>query len=109
MKRIIAALLIAIAAPVMGQQAGVAGKSPGTAESATGNFVQGEVRKVDKSAGKITIKHGPIDNLGMPAMTMVFRARDPSALDKLKTGDRIGFKAEKIDGSITITEFKPVP
>ena len=78
------------------------------AESKTGAYSEGEVRKVDKEAGKITLKHGPIANLDMPAMSMVFRAKDPAMLDKVKTGDKIRFKADKIQGAITLTEIEPV-
>lgn len=111
MKRIVpamAALVIGVAAPAMAQQAGRAGHGAAMAESkAADNFVAGEVKKVDKESGKVTIKHGPIPSLEMPAMTMVFRAKDPSALDKLKVGDTLKFKAEKIDGNFTITDLKP--
>ena len=67
----------------------------------------GEVRKVDKSSGKVTIKHGPLANLGMPAMTMVFRVKDPAMLDQLKEGDRINFVAEKVNGAITVIQAEP--
>lgn len=69
---------------------------------------EGEVRKIDKAAGKLTIKHGPLDNLGMPAMTMVFRVKDAATLDQLKPGDRIRFLAEKADGVITVTKLEVV-
>ena len=75
--------------------------------AAPGDFAEGEVRKVDKQAGKITLKHGPLANLDMPAMTMVFRAKDAALLDQVKTGDVIRFKAEKIDGNYTVTEYQP--
>lgn len=68
---------------------------------------EGEVRKVDKSAGKVTIKHGPLQNLDMPAMTMVFRVKDLVMLDQLKEGDKIKFTADKIDGAITVTAIQP--
>ena len=104
----IAALFVAAAAPAMAEQTGHAGHAAVVAEvKAAENFVEGEVRKVDKDAGKVTLKHGPIPTLEMPAMTMVFRAKDPSTLDSLKVGDTLKFKAEKIDGSLTIVEFKP--
>jgi Cu(I)/Ag(I) efflux system protein CusF len=64
----------------------------------------GEIRKVDRDAGKVTIKHGPLQNLDMPAMTMVFRVKDPAMLDQLKEGDKIKFTAEKIDGALTVIE-----
>ncbi|MEW6444734.1 MAG: copper-binding protein [Pseudomonadota bacterium] len=73
------------------------------------DMADGEVRKVDKSAGKITIKHGPLPNIGMGAMTMVFRPQDPALLDQLKAGDRIRFRAESINGALTITEVKQAP
>ena len=66
----------------------------------------GEVRKVDKSAGKVTIKHGPLQNLDMPAMTMVFRVKDPATLDQLKEGDKIRFNAVKIDGALAVTDIQ---
>ena len=104
----VAALMIGVAAPVMAQQAGHSEHHSSAAENQVpATFVAGEVRKVDKEAGKITLKHGPIPNLEMPAMTMVFRTKDPSALDKIKVGDSLQFKAEKIDGNLTITDLKP--
>ena len=67
----------------------------------------GEVKKVDKSSGKVTIKHGPLDNLGMPAMTMVFRVKDPAMLDQMKEGDKINFVAEKVNGALTVIQAEP--
>lgn len=72
---------------------------------ADGNLVKAEVVKVDKSAGKVTLKHGPIKNLDMDSMTMVFRVADPSMLDKVKAGDRIEFEADRINGAITVTKI----
>jgi Cu/Ag efflux protein CusF len=66
----------------------------------------GEVRKVDKSAGKVTIKHGPLANLYMPAMTMVFRVKDSTMLDRVNPGDKVKFVAEKIDGAYTVTHIE---
>ena len=67
----------------------------------------GEVRKIDKGAGKITLKHGEIKNLDMPPMTMVFQVRDPALLDKAKPGDKVRFTAEQKDGAIIITTIEP--
>lgn len=58
-------------------------------------LADGEVRKVDKAAGKITLKHGEIKNLDMPPMTMVFGVKDKALLDKLKKGDKVRFAADK--------------
>lgn len=69
---------------------------------------QGEVRKVDRDAKKITIKHGPIKNLDMPAMTMVFQVRDASLLDALTAGDTIRFTAEQVQGAYVVTGARKV-
>jgi Cu(I)/Ag(I) efflux system periplasmic protein CusF len=63
----------------------------------------GEVRKVDKEQGKVTLRHGPLANLEMPAMTMVFKAAEPKLLDGLKEGDKVKFTAEKVNGAFTLT------
>lgn len=69
----------------------------------------GEVRKVDRDAKKLTIKHGPIQNLDMPAMTMVYRVEDPAMLDQVKAGDEVRFQAEKIGQALTVTRIDPAP
>ncbi len=69
--------------------------------------VDGEVRKIDKAQGKITLKHGEIKNLDMPAMTMVFRVKSPKMLDNMAEGMKVKFAAEKIDGNFTVTELVP--
>lgn len=63
---------------------------------------EAEVRKVDKDAGKITLKHGEIKNLDMPPMSMVFQVKDKALLDKVKAGDKVSFTADKIDGKYTV-------
>ena len=68
-------------------------------------LVEGEVRKVDRDAKKITIKHGPMPSLDMPAHTMVFQVKDPEMLDRLKAGDKVKFAAEKIGGAFRITQI----
>jgi Cu(I)/Ag(I) efflux system periplasmic protein CusF len=71
-------------------------------------MTDGEVKKVDKDAGKLTIKHGPLTNLDMPGMTMVFRVKDPAMLDQVKEGDKIRFIADRVNGAITVVELKSV-
>jgi Cu(I)/Ag(I) efflux system protein CusF len=63
---------------------------------------QGEVRKVDKAAGKISLKHGEIKNLDMPPMSMVFEVKDPTLLNKVKSGDKVVFTADQINGAYTV-------
>nr|WP_034297282.1 copper-binding protein [Herbaspirillum sp. RV1423] len=71
--------------------------------------VSGEIRKVDVDAGKITIRHGEIPNLDMPAMTMVFRAASPDMLNQVKTGDQVLFTAKKNNGALTVTTIEVLP
>ncbi|MGQ0546726.1 MAG: copper-binding protein [Betaproteobacteria bacterium] len=85
-------LALALAAPAIAQQA---------------TLSDGEIRKVDKSAKKITIKHGPLANLDMPPMTMVFRVKDPAMLDQVKPGDKVKFQAEKVGSALTVTKIEP--
>ena len=66
-------------------------------------MTEGEVRKIDKEQGKITLKHGEIKNLDMPGMTMVFRVKEAALLDQVKEGDKIKFTADKIGGQFTVT------
>lgn len=67
---------------------------------------EGEIRKIDKGLGKITIKHGELKNLAMPPMTMIFRVKDPVMLDQVKVGDNISFVAEQIDGRFAVTRIE---
>lgn len=70
-------------------------------------LTEGTIRKVDKAAGKVTIRHGEIKNLGMPSMTMVFRVKNPAWLDQLKPEDRIRFVADKVNGAFTVMHYEP--
>ena len=103
MKKIISAtslsLLIAAAAALVPTV--VLAQSPSAA-----GMSDGEVRKVDKDARKITLRHGEIKNLNMPAMTMVFQVKDPSMLDKVKAGDKVKFKAVNASGTLTVTQIE---
>lgn len=75
-------------------------------EAASAALAEGEVRKVDKAAKKITLKHGPIPSIDMPAMTMVFPVKDPALLDKAKPGQKVKFQAEMVDGVATVTRLE---
>ncbi len=74
--------------------------------AAAQQLVDGEIRKVDKEARKLTIKHGPIPSLDMPPMTMAFRVKDPSVLKALKQGDKVRFAAERTDGQYMVTRIE---
>jgi Cu(I)/Ag(I) efflux system protein CusF len=73
-----------------------------------GQLVDGEVKKVEKETQKITVRHGELKNLGMPAMTIVFRVKDPAMLDQVKAGDKVKFVAEKVNGTITLVRLENV-
>jgi len=108
--KILFALILGLALPLGAIAADdQASTQQGGAKSmdSTAPMSTGEVKKVDKSSGKVTIKHGPLDNLGMPAMTMVFRVKDPAMLDQMKEGDKINFVAEKVNGAFTVMRAEP--
>jgi|CXWL01.1.fsa_nt_gi Cu/Ag efflux protein CusF len=71
------------------------------------DITDGLVRKVNKETGKVTIQHGEIQHLGMPAMTMAFPVKTPGLLDSVQTGDKIKFKVVKENGRLVITELRP--
>lgn len=79
----------------------------GTAKPAAADMTEAEVRKVDKENRKVTLKHGPIKNLDMPGMTMVFQVSDPALLDKVKAGDKVRFAASGEGGKYTVTDIQP--
>jgi Cu/Ag efflux protein CusF len=69
-------------------------------------YVKGEVVKVDAKQKKLTIKHEPLTNLDMPAMTMVFVVAEDGMIEKVKEGQAIEFTADRVNGRITVTEIK---
>ena len=83
-----------------------AASSAAMAQAPAAMLTEGEVRKVDKDAGKITLKHGPIKNLDMPPMTMVFQVKDRAFLDKVKAGDKVRFAAEEKAGAYVVTSIE---
>ena len=116
MKRLItAAFLAAIAVSPFAyadsnhgkKEHGAHGTSAQGASAQSGDMAEGEIRRVDKDAKKITIKHGPLEKLEMPAMTMVFQVSDPAMLDQVKPGDKVKFQAEKVGGAFTVTKIQP--
>lgn len=103
------AMLTAWGVQAQGQGTDHASHHPPAAESSaqSAEFVQGEVRRIDLETKKVTLRHGPIPNLQMPDMTMVFQVQDPAVLQSLKVGDKVRFKADKVDGAYTVTTVEP--
>ncbi len=111
MKKLIAAaagsLLLAGAGAFAGDEHDHATHGPRVVQAA-GEMSEGEVLKIDKENKRITLKHGELKNLGMPAMTMVFRVKDPALLDKVRTGAKVRFTADKTDsGAFVVTAIEP--
>ncbi len=80
---------------------------PTTVALAQAPMVDGQVTKIDESAGKITLRHGPIKKFDMDdGMTMVFRAQDPAMLKQVKVGDKIKFETDKVNGQFTVTKIQ---
>ena len=108
---IAAVLTFASAAAAVAQESGHGSHAAHAAHAShkagvLGEMVDGEIKKVDKDAGKITIRHGELKALNMPAMTMAFRAKDPAMLGQVKVGDKVKFMAEKVNGAITVVHLE---
>ena len=73
------------------------------------DMTDGEVRKIDLDASRITLKHGEIKSLDMPAMTMVFVVKDKAVLGQFKAGDKVRFKAVNEGGKLTVTDLVAAP
>jgi Cu(I)/Ag(I) efflux system periplasmic protein CusF len=78
---------------------------PGFAQ--TNDFVSGQVTKIDESANKITIKHGPLKKFDMDeGMTMVFHVQDPALLKAVKAGDKVRFVLGRVNGQFTVMKIQ---
>ena len=105
-----AAFSMLVAPPWAVSLLAVAQTAPAAASAAQGmsaDMTEGEIRKVSKDTGKVTIKHGAIKNLDMPPMTMVFTAKDPSMLDKIAVGDKVLFTVIDEGGKMVVTAMQP--
>jgi len=97
--------LVPIAASLAQTAEPSAGRTPAAAATSAPS-ADGEVRKIDREQGKLTLRHGRIENLDMPGMTMVFRVADPRMLEALKVGDKVRFSAENVNGALTVTSIE---
>jgi len=107
MKRKLASLIVglALAVPAWADMHRMDHDGMAARPAVAGPLSDGLVKKVDKAQGKLTLRHGPLVNLDMPPMTMVFRVTDPAWLDQLKPGDKIRFRADQVDGVLTVTRL----
>jgi Cu/Ag efflux protein CusF len=108
MKRqwILAAALAGALVPAAAPAADAPAKAEAKAKAPSAPLTAGEVKKVDREAKKLTIQHGPIENLKMPPMTMVFRVKDPAMLEGLEPGAKIRFRAEEAEGGYLVTRLQ---
>lgn len=104
--RFLATVSLALAAAFGGAAVAATDAAPAAASaSASAGLTAGEIKKIDATQGKVTIKHEAIRNLDMPAMTMVFRVASPDLLAKAQVGDKVQFRAESNAGAMVVTEM----
>ncbi len=116
MKKLIAATAAVLAIGALATPAFAAGdmsgmdmsgmkmSSDGSAES-NAALTDAEVKKVDAATGKVTLKHGALDNVGMPPMTMAFKAKDAAMLAQVHVGDKVKVRIENVNGTMTIVKL----
>jgi len=114
MHSLIAALLVStlLTGPALSQQkaddhSAHPSASPAAAASSA-DMADGEVRRINRDSGKLTLRHGEIRHLDMPGMTMVFQVKEPALLDKVKVGDKVKFLAEKAAAGYVVTAIELV-
>ncbi|KUY59433.1 copper-binding protein [Burkholderia sp. RF2-non_BP3] len=82
--------------------------SSGAAAESNAVLTDAEVKKIDLASGKITLKHGALENVGMPAMTMAFKAKDAAMLAEVHAGDKVKVRVENVNGTLTIVKLVKV-
>ena len=104
---LLAATAIVLSSLLSGQAFAAAAAEPTKMEMATSpSLTDGEVKKIDKEQGKITLKHGAIKHMDMPGMTMVFLVKDKTMLDTVKAGDKVQFMVANEGGKMTVTQIQ---
>ncbi|KUY89161.1 MULTISPECIES: copper-binding protein [unclassified Burkholderia] len=82
--------------------------SAGAAAESNAVLTDAEVKKIDLASGKITLKHGALENVGMPPMTMAFKAKDAAMLAEVHAGDKVKVRVENVNGTLTIVKLVKV-
>lgn len=103
--KLLTATALSLSLPLMAQAGADHSKM---ALTATPGMTDGEIRKIDKENGKITIKHGEIKHMDMPPMSMVFNVKDKAMLDKVQPGEKIQFIVIQDAGKMVVTDIKPM-
>ncbi len=109
MNKLLLATVLALgaAAPALAQHTGHG--APKSTSAAAGELADGEIRRIDKARGTVLLKHGEIRNIGMGAMTMSFKLKDPAMADRLKEGDKVKFTAEQKGEDLIVTSIRKAP
>ena len=94
------------AAPAAAPAAPTADAAPA---AATAELSEGEVVRWDPRTSKVTLRHGPIKNLDMPPMTMVFTVKDTTNAAAISPGAKLRFRAEQQQGAHVLTQVEPAP
>jgi Cu(I)/Ag(I) efflux system periplasmic protein CusF len=105
--KVLVSMSIGLAAIAAGTANAATPQANSAATAPAAALTAGEIKKIDAEQGKVTIKHEAIQNLDMPAMTMVFRASNPELLKNAQVGDKIQFRAENVAGAFVVTDIKP--
>lgn len=106
----VAALALGLAWPLAGHSQAAMDHNKmdhGKTDSVAPSLADGEIKKIDAAASKVTIKHGHIAHLDMPGMTMVFTVKDPAILGPFKAGDKVRFMVVVEGGKMVVTELQP--
>ncbi|MFD1561419.1 copper-binding protein [Paraburkholderia silviterrae] len=105
---VVVALAAVVTVPAFadGDMAGMnLSSGPSATKAANTALTDAEVRKIDPATGLITLKHGALENLGMPPMTMAFKAKDPGMLKQVRQGDKVKVRIENVNGTLTIVKL----
>ncbi|KVK87567.1 RND transporter MFP subunit [Burkholderia ubonensis] len=81
-------------------------KAAATKVASSNALTDAEVRKVDAATGMVTLKHGALENVGMPPMTMAFKAKDAAMVKQVKEGDKVKVRVEQVNGTLTIVKLE---
>ena len=106
LKPLLIVAAMSVGATATAQMSGMDMPASTKAASAPMSVTKGEALKVDSAAGKVTLRHGSIDNLGMPGMTMTFPVADKKLLAGIKDGDSVQFTAERVNGAVVVTTIE---
>jgi Cu/Ag efflux protein CusF len=110
-KLIVASVALAaiVAAPAFAgdDMAGMNMSKPSTSMASSNTpLTDAEVRKVDAATGMVTLKHGALENVGMPPMTMAFKAKDAAMVKQVHEGDKVKVRVENVNGTLTIVKLE---